>query len=187
MVGDQTNTSLVANPFVATGSNGIGTFGAVNSGTDINLYFYPDTDFINESLLIQSVDQILYAEFDEFNVPNTLNVGSSKNDISIAKYGSINIFGKDRLNFDMNWNRTPIFGKTFNPKKSGILDNENGIINITRHFFEDGEELIYTPGSTLTGIAATGISIGSTIVGLVVRSEERRVGKECRSRWSPYH
>ena len=24
-------------------------------------------------------------------------------------------------------------------------------------------------------------------VGTVVRSEERRVGKECRSRWSPYH
>src|SRR6266850_451314 len=23
--------------------------------------------------------------------------------------------------------------------------------------------------------------------GLVARSEERRVGKECRSRWSPYH
>ena len=24
-------------------------------------------------------------------------------------------------------------------------------------------------------------------VGVLVRSEERRVGKECRSRWSPYH
>ena len=24
-------------------------------------------------------------------------------------------------------------------------------------------------------------------VGVPVRSEERRVGKECRSRWSPYH
>ena len=23
--------------------------------------------------------------------------------------------------------------------------------------------------------------------GMSVRSEERRVGKECRSRWSPYH
>jgi len=23
--------------------------------------------------------------------------------------------------------------------------------------------------------------------GLIVRSEERRVGEECRSRWSPYH
>src|SRR5215467_15147308 len=29
---------------------------------------------------------------------------------------------------------------------------------------------------------------GANVVGLVpVRSEERRVGKECRSRWSPYH
>src|SRR5258705_6562302 len=26
-----------------------------------------------------------------------------------------------------------------------------------------------------------------TLVTLNVRSEERRVGKECRSRWSPYH
>src|SRR5256885_15605829 len=25
------------------------------------------------------------------------------------------------------------------------------------------------------------------VVVLVLRSEERRVGKECRSRWSPYH
>ena len=25
------------------------------------------------------------------------------------------------------------------------------------------------------------------VVGLRPRSEERRVGKECRSRWSPYH
>ena len=24
-------------------------------------------------------------------------------------------------------------------------------------------------------------------VGMKIRSEERRVGKECRSRWSPYH
>ena len=25
------------------------------------------------------------------------------------------------------------------------------------------------------------------VVGSKIRSEERRVGKECRSRWSPYH
>src|SRR5256885_8144164 len=25
------------------------------------------------------------------------------------------------------------------------------------------------------------------LIGALVRSEERRVGKECRSRWSPYH
>ena len=28
---------------------------------------------------------------------------------------------------------------------------------------------------------------GETPAGTAVRSEERRVGKECRSRWSPYH
>ena len=27
----------------------------------------------------------------------------------------------------------------------------------------------------------------TTINGKKTRSEERRVGKECRSRWSPYH
>ena len=28
---------------------------------------------------------------------------------------------------------------------------------------------------------------GSCVMKLFDRSEERRVGKECRSRWSPYH
>src|SRR5574341_1612109 len=36
------------------------------------------------------------------------------------------------------------------------------------------------------------VGVGTIIVGLLgedtrARSEERRVGKECRSRWSPYH
>src|SRR5256885_16675341 len=29
--------------------------------------------------------------------------------------------------------------------------------------------------------------IGADLTQVVARSEERRVGKECRSRWSPYH
>ena len=33
-------------------------------------------------------------------------------------------------------------------------------------------------------IASIGLNMNSTAV---IRSEERRVGKECRSRWSPYH
>src|SRR5256885_8518311 len=33
----------------------------------------------------------------------------------------------------------------------------------------------------------TGLGLGVSLLGLVGRSEERRVGKECRSRWSPYH
>src|SRR5215216_7802555 len=30
-------------------------------------------------------------------------------------------------------------------------------------------------------------SVVRGVVGMVVETEERRVGKECRSRWSPYH
>ena len=41
---------------------------------------------------------------------------------------------------------------------------------------EDAE----TPENEVTGDASADDSF-------VVRSEERRVGKECRSRWSPYH
>ena len=34
--------------------------------------------------------------------------------------------------------------------------------------------------------AVAGLLFGLDI-GVIARSEERRVGKECRSRWSPYH
>src|SRR5204863_6434327 len=37
------------------------------------------------------------------------------------------------------------------------------------------------------GVAMVRESLSSLIFRAVTRSEERRVGKECRSRWSPYH
>ena len=46
-------------------------------------------------------------------------------------------------------------------------------------------------------LASAGVAVGMALSGnlsnfaggliILVRSEERRVGKECRSRWSPYH
>src|SRR3712207_1379573 len=41
--------------------------------------------------------------------------------------------------------------------------------------------------STLAGDGSVRTDADTTRVGAVARSEERRVGKECRSRWSPYH
>src|SRR2546430_17444214 len=50
----------------------------------------------------------------------------------------------------------------------------------------DGSPLMSEPFlKTLT--RTTVVAGGLGIVLLLVRSEERRVGKECRSRWSPYH
>src|SRR5256885_8562428 len=47
-------------------------------------------------------------------------------------------------------------------------------------------------GTTFTGPTATGAGNATATLsgggaGCGFRSEERRVGKECRSRWSPYH
>src|SRR5256885_6732151 len=44
-------------------------------------------------------------------------------------------------------------------------------------------------GTSAVLTARSGRKLGHGLVGLAAlwRSEERRVGKECRSRWSPYH
>ena len=42
-----------------------------------------------------------------------------------------------------------------------------------------------TPPIVFVGVG--GLLAWSGLVNGVERSEERRVGKECRSRWSPYH
>ena len=36
-------------------------------------------------------------------------------------------------------------------------------------------------------LAQGGAANDGDLIGFITRSEERRVGKECRSRWSPYH
>src|SRR3712207_9487474 len=50
---------------------------------------------------------------------------------------------------------------------------------------EIGKPFIGTIGPALAGETFTETYTGT--LGPSVRSEERRVGKECRSRWSPYH
>ena len=45
-------------------------------------------------------------------------------------------------------------------------------------------EVLKQEQSNLNEAMAT---INETLNKISVRSEERRVGKECRSRWSPYH
>ena len=48
--------------------------------------------------------------------------------------------------------------------------------------------------NTIVAIDVVGAGVGETVLVVTgtsaryaTRSEERRVGKECRSRWSPYH
>ena len=52
--------------------------------------------------------------------------------------------------------------------------------NSTDDFYLGGRKL----GPFVTAMSAEASDMSSW---LLMRSEERRVGKECRSRWSPYH
>ena len=57
------------------------------------------------------------------------------------------------------------------------------IAKIPEHLIDE-EKVKQSNLILVTAITATKAGIGKTTVS---RSEERRVGKECRSRWSPYH
>ena len=48
-------------------------------------------------------------------------------------------------------------------------------------------ELKVTPAGSVSVSVTALAGSGPLLRTLIVRSEERRVGKECRSRWSPYH
>ena len=63
----------------------------------------------------------------------------------------------------------------FNGKVEGSTSLEQ-LRNITSSLVEAQKWLAVQPIEALIGL-----------IGNVSRSEERRVGKECRSRWSPYH
>ena len=63
-----------------------------------------------------------------------------------------------------------------------IFQNEENGYTVLRLVTGDGEII------TVVGCipcAAPGENL--IVTGVWMRSEERRVGKECRSRWSPYH
>src|SRR3712207_4263907 len=47
--------------------------------------------------------------------------------------------------------------------------------------------ILFLPAILVVGLLKIGLSRRLIFGGMLVRSEERRVGKECRSRWSPYH
>tara|TARA_B100000900_G_scaffold414696_1_gene442094 strand:+ start:2299 stop:15153 length:12855 start_codon:yes stop_codon:yes gene_type:complete len=154
-------------PFVSAGSTtGIGTFGGEISGDNINLRFYPDAEF--DSLIeVQSYNQILYTVSDFQNTPPDLTYGTVNQQILLTTYDGAAGLRANKKDFVLKHKEVPIYSKTFNPV--GTISTTTSTININSHFFNDNEELTYTPDSTFIGIAGTAISIGSTanIAGVV--------------------
>src|SRR5258708_6029311 len=76
-----------------------------------------------------------------------------------------------------------------------LHENQNGLLGVylAPSYTSDGAiYLTYSEpgeirGTSSLALASATLRIGAGTAALEDRSEERRVGKECRSRWSPYH
>src|SRR2546425_9156878 len=68
-------------------------------------------------------------------------------------------------------------------------DLERGPVEVgpTTHFMMGGVVIDTACRTAIEGLFAAGEDTGGVHGANRLRSEERRVGKECRSRWSPYH
>jgi len=177
MTHDENDSYTVQYPFLSIGStSGIGTFGSEIDGSNVIMKFYPDQN-IGESVEINSFNEILYRDFDLSNLPPTLEYGTSSYEVILSQYNAINGERREALAFDANNFGIPIFEKQFTPYNSSQVDPVTGIIKIQSHFFQTGEELIYTPTSTFPGLPASSIGIGNTLnsVGIVTNVLPNRV------------
>jgi len=73
----------------------------------------------------------------------------------------------------------------------GILSDELGVLLLqSKQLIE--EPVIFGVGDfgivqDIVAVIVVSNQFSEFLVSVLYRSEERRVGKECRSRWSPYH
>src|SRR5256885_16962525 len=69
--------------------------------------------------------------------------------------------------------------------KAGVVTTLQGTATVTRASLSQPQPLKFRDDVFVQDRVVTGDESVARI--LLGRSEERRVGKECRSRWSPYH
>jgi hypothetical protein len=154
--------SVTVTPGTFSGTNsvtGLGTFGGEIDGSQFFLVFYPDSGFDVEA---QSFNEVFYKETDFDNAPLDLTYGSSNQKVFVSAFDGINGERGNKDNFNLTYEGYPIYVKTFAPYDTTTLDLNTGLFTIKNHFFNTGEELIYTPKSTFVGVGQSAVGIGST-------------------------
>src|SRR2546430_9101469 len=107
---------------------------------------------------------------------------SLRNASAEVRYGLFFFFSSRRRHtrFDCDWSSDVC--------SSDLADATGGQLTLTAGGSVSSAGDLLAKGTPGDG-GSISISAGGdvTLAGEVHRSEERRVGKECRSRWSPYH
>src|SRR2546425_1212566 len=121
-----------------------------------------------------------------FAAKTDLATGAGTRPFSVT-IGDLNGNGqRDLAVANVNANTVSVFLNTIAPVIA-VTPNSQGFGNVALGSTADRTFTVRNAGGgMLTGNASTSTSAPFSIVG-EGRSEERRVGKECRARWSPYH
>ena len=78
------------------------------------------------------------------------------------------------------------FQVTWKGKYEYVLFQQACVVELSVEGNED-EEIAETQRQAFINFNESKGILTNQIENMIYRSEERRVGKECRSRWSPYH
>ena len=158
-----------------------------------------NVDYALSLSFTESDSQIL--EIDKYIICRTIN-GKPVKPKTVGQKQYVDTIRKKMIVFGIGPAGT---GKTYLAMAMAIQAFKNGEVNriiLTRPAIEAGEKLGFLPGDlqskidpylrplydALYQIMGAESYLHNSEKGLIeVRSEERRVGKECRSRWSPYH
>ena len=90
---------------------------------------------------------------------------------------------------DASIDRLPLKDTQVNVAIAGVIAD----VTVRQVYENRGDRAIHAryvfPASTRAAVSGLSMTVGQvrTVAKIKERSEERRVGKECRSRWSPYH
>ena len=167
-------------PFQAIGgTSGIGTFGTGYKGSNIELYFYPDSN-VNSQILTKSYTELIQTTTDPLNVPSDHLYGTITENIITSQFNAINGGRVNQTKFGLTYNGTPIFTKTFNPADTSQVTLGSGTFTLKDHFFQTGEELVYTAADTF-GVTpdamemSNGSNLPATVFAIKVTDDEFRV------------
>jgi len=154
---DGSNSFITQYPFISIGTDvGIGTFSTEFSGTDLNLKFHPDSNFIGVGdLQVQSYNEVINTALDLINTAPSLTYGKSIESLSLLQFNSLNGDRSSVGAFKLRSNGNLIFSNFFNPSVG--LNTVTGQFTIEDNLFNRNERLIYTPGSSLEGVSASSL------------------------------
>lgn len=142
-------------------SVGLGTFSSRYNGTFTEIVFNPDSKYIGDNIRIEEFSEIIYSDQDTniLQIP-PFGFGTVIEEVVQSRYTP-----NDRTTFELTYEGFPIFARRFNPQNPTVFDTSTGNIFIESHFLNSGQEIVYSPGSTIIGVNSESIGIGTTLSG----------------------